>query len=111
MTAGGQMDNNLRENPNNQNRNNKNKNNRQTKMAIVICLVCALFVIIWGRMISKSIDSSINSASIRDISLLALRMLFSIHDFVYFAGHILDIVVSVELRLEAEAVFKICSPY
>ena len=60
MTAGGQMDNNLRENPNNQNRNNKNKNNRQTKMAIVICLVCALFVIIWGRMISKSIDSSIN---------------------------------------------------
>ncbi|MCR5584947.1 MAG: ATP-dependent zinc metalloprotease FtsH [Lachnospiraceae bacterium] len=53
------MDNNLKENPNNQNKN-KNNNNKQTKAGIFICIVAALFIIIWGRMISKDFDASIN---------------------------------------------------
>ncbi len=53
------MDNNLRENPNNQNKNKKNSN-KQTKAGIFICIVAALFIIIWGRMISKDFDASIN---------------------------------------------------
>ncbi|MBQ7636286.1 MAG: ATP-dependent zinc metalloprotease FtsH [Lachnospiraceae bacterium] len=56
------MDNNLN-NPNNQNsgnnKNNKNnKDNRQMKAGILICIVVALFVLLWGHMISKSIENS-----------------------------------------------------
>ncbi len=54
------MDNNYNNNnPNNQNNKNKNnKNGRQTRVGIAICIIGALFVILWGRMISKSIEES-----------------------------------------------------
>ncbi len=52
------MDNNYNNNnPNNQN-NKNNKNGRQTRVGIAICIIGALFVILWGRMISKSIEES-----------------------------------------------------
>ncbi len=51
------MDNNLNKTPNNQN-NRNNKNSKQTKVGIAICIAAALFVVLWGRMISKSIEEN-----------------------------------------------------
>ncbi len=56
------MDNNIQNNndPKNQNNNkdNKNNKNRQTRIAVMICVAAALFIILWGRMINKQIQNA-----------------------------------------------------
>ncbi len=51
------MDNN-NQNPNNQGNNKNNKFGKQNRIGIFICIIAALFVVLWGRMISKTIEES-----------------------------------------------------